>query len=130
MMLHRWLGAALVITLLGGGYRVWGWQGVALVGGGLVMWGLLHVTRMLTVMRRASQRPVGWTDSAVMLNAKLRPKLSLLHVLALTKALGERLSGEQVDPEVYRWTDGSGSSVTCTFATGRLQSWELARPAP
>jgi hypothetical protein len=48
-----------------------GWAGIAMVGGGVVMWALLHFTRMLTVLKRAADRPKGWVDSAVMLNAKL-----------------------------------------------------------
>ena len=53
-------------------YRSYGWPGVALVAGGLVMWMLLHFTRMLQVLQRAAHRPVGFVDSAVMLNAKLQ----------------------------------------------------------
>jgi len=99
------------------------------VGGGVVMWALLHFTRMLTVLKRATDRPMGWVDSAVMLNAKLRPGVNLLHIMALTRSLGERLSEDGVDPEVFRWTDGGGSSVTCQLVGGKLTSWEIQRPA-
>ena len=110
------------------GYRAYGWPGLALVAGGLVMWQLLHFTRMLTVLKRAVDRPKGWVDSAVMLNAKLRPGVNLLHIMAMTRSLGERLSGEGATPEVFRWTDGGGVSVTCVLVGGKLASWELARP--
>jgi hypothetical protein len=106
-----------------------GWAGIAMVGGGVVMWALLHFTRMLTVLKRATDRPKGWVDSAVMLNAKLRPGVNLLHIMALTRSLGERLSEDGVDPEVFRWTDGGGSSVTCQLVGGKLTSWEIQRPA-
>jgi hypothetical protein len=106
-----------------------GWAGIAMVGGGAVMWALLHFTRMLTVLKRAADRPKGWVDSAVMLNAKLRPGVNLLHIMALTRSLGERLSEDGVDPEVFRWTDGGGSSVTCQLVGGKLTSWEMQRPA-
>jgi hypothetical protein len=106
-----------------------GWAGIAMVGGGVVMWALLHFTRMLTVLKRATDRPKGWVDSAVMLNAKLRPGVNLLHIMALTRSLGERLSEDGVDPEVFRWTDGGGSSVTCQLVGGKLTSWEMQRPA-
>jgi hypothetical protein len=106
-----------------------GWAGIAMVGGGVVMWALLHFTRMLTVLKRAADRPKGWVDSAVMLNAKLRPGVNLLHIMALTRSLGERLSEDGVDPEVFRWTDGGGSSVTCQLVGGKLTSWEMQRPA-
>ena len=105
-----------------------GWAGVALVGGGVVMWGLLHITRMVAVLRRAAHQPVGWVGSAVMLNAKLRPGVALLHVLALTRALGERVSQEGAQPEVFRWTDGGGSSVQAEFTHGKLKHWTLSRP--
>lgn len=118
------LGVALVVVA----YRSYGWAGVALVAGGIVMWMLLHFTRMMKVLQRASKRPIGYCDSAVMLNAKLRPGVNLLHVVAMTRALGEQLSPKEQQPEVFRWTDGSASSVTCEFANGKLVKWELFRP--
>jgi hypothetical protein len=64
-----------------------------------------------------------------MLNAKLKPGVNMLHVLALTQALGERLSAEGEQPEIFRWTDGGASSVTAEFANGKLVKWTLVRPA-
>ncbi|HEX2544829.1 MAG TPA: glycerate kinase [Ramlibacter sp.] len=105
-----------------------GWPGVAMAVGGIVMWMLLHFTRMMRVMQGAANRPIGWVDSAVMLNARLQPGVNLLHVVTLTRALGELLSPKEQQPEVYRWTDGSQSSVTCEFVGGKLVKWELKRP--
>jgi len=105
-----------------------GWQGVAAVVGGILMWLLLYFTRLMTVMRRAASRPIGYVGSAVMLNAKLKPKVSLMHVVAMTRALGERVSAEGQNPEIYRWTDGTDSHVTCEFVGGRLMTWTLVRP--
>lgn len=118
------LGVAVVAIA----YRAYGWGGVALAAGGIVMWMLLHFTRMMKVLQGAANRPVGWVDSAVMLNAKLRPGVNLLHVMALTKAIGELLSEKDAQPEVFRWTDGSGSHVTCEFVQGKLVKWTLLRP--
>ena len=118
----------LGIIVVAAAWRGWGWPGVALAVGGIVMWMLLHFTRMMKVLQRASNRPVGYCDSAVMLNAKLRPGVTLLHVMAMTKALGEQLSPEKEQPEIYRWTDGSASHVTCEFAGGKLVKWTLFRP--
>jgi len=118
------LGVAVVAIA----WRAYGWPGVALAVGGIVMWMLLHFTRMMKVLQRAANRPVGWCDSAVMLNAKLRPGVNLLHVVAMTRALGEQLSPKDEQPEVYRWTDGSASHVTCEFAQGKLVKWTLFRP--
>jgi hypothetical protein len=39
-------------------YRHWGRSGVALALGAIVMWGLLHVSRLLGLMRRASYQSV------------------------------------------------------------------------
>ncbi len=117
-------GAALVAFA----WRAYGWAGVALVVGGMVMWMLLHFTRMTQVLRRAADLPVGFVGSAVMLNARLKPGLTLLHVIGLARALGEQLSPRDQQPEVFRWTDGGGSRVTCEFTGGKLVKWELERP--
>ena len=111
-------------------HRAYGWPGLVAAGGGLTMWLLLHVTRLMTVLQRASHRPIGHVDSAVMLNAKLRPGVNLLHVTARTRSLGERLSEEGVEPEVFRWTDNGQSSVTAEFQGGKLWRWKLDRPSP
>ena len=117
-----------VIGLVLVGYASAGWPGVAAVVGGLVMWALLHFTRLMNVMKTAANRPMGYVGSAVMLNARLKPGVNLMHVMAMTQSLGERLSAENAQPEVYRWTDGTQSHVTCEFANGRLQKWTLERP--
>jgi len=119
------LGLAALIYVA---YDSLGWQGVAAVGGGILMWLLLHFTRLMTVMRRAAERPIGYVGSAVMLNAKLKPKVNLMHVVAMTRSLGVRISQEGQEPEVYRWTDGTDSHVTCEFVHGRLAKWTLERP--
>ncbi|MDH5708149.1 MAG: glycerate kinase [Hylemonella sp.] len=121
----RWAGAAALLLL---SYRAWGWGGLALAGGGLTFWGLLHFTRLLRVLRQAADQPVGHVASAVMLNAKLQPGVSLLHVLALTRALGERRSLPAAGLDGFRWTDASGSFVDCEFHRGRLCKWALTRP--
>lgn len=115
----------LVVALA---YQAYGWAGVALAIGGIVMWMLLHFTRMMKVMERAASRPIGFCDSAVMLHAKLRPGVNLLHVTAMTRSLGEQVSPREEEPEVYRWTDASGSRVTCEFTHGKLVRWQLLRP--
>ncbi len=109
-------------------YRLYGWMGVAAVGSGLMMWLLLHFTRMMTILKRAAQRPIGYVGSAVMLNAKLKPGMTLMHVIAMTRALGELQTEKDVQPEIFRWTDGSQSHVTCTFVGGKLTQHALFRP--
>ena len=121
------LGCAALLVVA---HRASGWPGVAAVSGGLLMWLLLHFTRLMTVLKRAANRPIGHVDSAVMLNAKLKPGVTLMHVIAMTRALGERLSAEGVEPEVYRWTDNGLSTVEAEFDGGKLVRWQLARPDP
>ena len=118
-------GAATVVLA----YVYSGWPGVALVGGALVMWLLLHFNRMMQVLKRAANRPMGYVESAVMLNAKITPRASLMHVVAMTRSLGEQRSPDNTQPEVFRWTDSGGSFVDCTFAGGRLVGHLLTRPA-
>lgn len=116
------------VLLVAAAYRSYGWAGVAIAAGMLVMWLLLHFTRMMQVLKRAANRPIGYVDSAVMLNAKLKPGVTLLHVVAMTKALGELKSVKDMQPELYRWTDGTESYVNCEFHHGKLKRWELTRP--
>ncbi|MES2842257.1 MAG: glycerate kinase [Pseudomonadota bacterium] len=130
MQLKKFLVPLGCAALLVVAHRASGWPGVAAVGGGLLMWLLLHVTRLMTVLKRAAHRPIGHVDSAVMLNAKLKPGVTLLHVIAMTRALGERLSAEGVEPEVYRWTDAGLSTVQAEFNNGKLVRWQLTRPDP
>ena len=92
------------------------------------MWALLHFTRLVNVMKKAAKRPIGYVGSAVMLNARLAEGVNLMHVVAMTQALGELLSAEGADPEIYRWTDGTRSHVTCEFRQGKLVKWTLERP--
>lgn len=128
MFWQRLLAIVLIVALGAGAWRAGGWPGLALLGSGLVLWGLLYCTRIITVMKRAADRPIGYVGSAVMLNAKLKPRAALLHVLALTRSLGERLTAEGIEPEIYRWTDPGASSVTAEFENGRLARWRLERP--
>ena len=116
------------VALIGFGFSAYGWAGVAEVVGGLVMWALLHFTRLVNVMKKAAKRPIGYVGSAVMLNARLAEGVNLMHVVAMTQALGEQLSAEGADPEIYRWTDGTRAHVTCEFRNGKLVKWTLERP--
>jgi cytochrome c biogenesis protein CcdA len=118
-----------VVVFIAGAWLQYQWQGVAVATGAVVMWILLHFTRMVTVLSRAANRPVGHVGNAVMLNVKLQKGVNLMHVIALTKSLGERLSEENTQPEIFKWTDAGDSYVVCTFSAGKLVSWEMTRPA-
>lgn len=127
-LLGRWGGLALALAAVAVGGWQYGFAGVAMALGAVVFWLLLHFTRMLTILKRAAARPVGSVASAVMLNAKLRPGVTLLHTTALTRSLGELLSPKDTQPERFRWTDAGGSHVTCEFLNGKLIGWTLFRP--
>jgi hypothetical protein len=127
-MLQKIITLILVAAAFVMAHTYYQWSGVAIVASGLVTWALLHFSRMMQILKRAANRPIGFVDSAVMLNAKLQKGKTLMHVIAMTKALGELLSVKDVQPEVFRWTDGTQSHVTATFLGGKLQSWELFRP--
>jgi hypothetical protein len=103
-------------------------MGVAMVVSGGVMWTLLHFTRLVQTMKRATERPIGFVDSAVMLNAKLKTGMNLMHVIAMTRALGQPESEKNAQPEIFSWRDGSQSVVRTVFVDGKLQSWTLDRP--
>ena len=128
MNFQKFLAPLLGVVLVVGAWTAAGWGGVALVSGGILMWVLLHFNRMMTALRRAADRPIGYVDSAVMLNAKLQPGVNLLHVVSMTRSLGELQSPKNTQPEIYRWTDGTESHVTCEFNGGKLVKWQLVRP--
>jgi hypothetical protein len=130
MNVQRILLPAAALAALALAYRHYGWMGLAAVGAMLMMWVLLHFTRLMTILQRASKRPIGHVDSAVMLNAKLKPGMTLMHVIAMTRALGQLRSDKDLQPEVYRWTDNSDSYVDCSFVGGKLARHEMVRPAP
>jgi len=111
-------------------YRIYGWPGVAAAVGALMMWLLLHFTHLMQVLKRAAKRPIGYVDSAVMLNAKLAAGMTLLHVIAMTRSLGELVSHDVHQNEHYRWSDATQSLVNCEFCQGKLKRWQLIRPTP
>lgn len=120
--------AALLLMMWA--FHSFGWPGILLVVSTGVLWVLLNFTRMVTILKRAGHRPVGYADSAVMLNAKLRTGQSLMHVIALTRSLGSREGETDTQPEIFTWKDGTESMVRCEFRQGRLHHWELTRPNP
>jgi hypothetical protein len=128
MNFQKFLVPAALLVGVALAYRSYGWPGLAAAGSILVFWILMHFSRMMQVLKRAANRPVGYVDSAVMLNAKLKPGMTLMHVVAMTRALGRLTSVKDQQPEVFVWADGSHSQVSCTFVGGKLSHHELFRP--
>ena len=130
MNFNKILVPVAVIVLTIGAWRQFGWPGIAMAAGGVVMWILLHFTRLMHILKKAAERPMGHVASAVMLNAKLKEGMTLMHVIAMTRSLGALQTPKDEQPEVFHWTDHGQSVVACTFLGGKLQSWTLTRPAP
>ena len=128
MNFTRILTLAAIAILTVGAWQAFGWPGIALAVGGIVMWVLLHFTRMVTILKKAADRPIGHVASAVMLHAKLKKGATLMHVIAMTRSLGQLQTPKDTQPEVFTWTDTSESVVTCTFVGGKLTEWTLVRP--
>ena len=128
MNFTRILTLTAIAALTVGAWHAFGWPGMALAVGGIVMWVLLHFTRMVTILKKAANRPIGHVASAVMLNAKLKKGVNLMHVIAMTRSLGQLLTEKDAQPEIFTWTDASESVVTCTFVGGKLTEWVLVRP--
>ena len=129
MNLNKVLVPVAVIVLTIGAWRQFGWAGMAMAGGGVVMWILLHFTRLMHILKKAATRPIGHVASAVMLHARLKKGMTLMHVIAMTRSLGALQTPKDEQPAVFQWTDAGQSTVTCTFAAGKLQAWTLVRPA-
>ncbi len=128
MNFQRYLVPIGIVGFTAWAWQTWGWTGVVMVITGGVMWLLLYFTRLVQIMKRATNRPIGFVDSAVMLNAKLKTGASLMHVIAMTRALGQLETEKSSQPEIFSWRDGSQSVVRCVFMQGKLQSWTLERP--
>ena len=129
MNFNKILVPVAVIVLTIGAWRQFGWPGIAMAAGGVVMWILLHFTRLMHILKKAAERPMGHVASAVMLNAKLKEGMTLMHVIAMTRSLGALQTPKDEQPEVFHWTDNGQSVVACTFVGGKLQWWTLTRPA-
>jgi hypothetical protein len=128
MNFNKILVPLAIVLLTAGAWRAFGWAGIGLAAGGVVMWILLHFTRLMHILRKAADRPIGTVPSAVMLHARLKKGMTLMHVIAMTRALGTLQTPKDEQPEVFTWGDSSLSRVTCTFVGGRLQNWTLSRP--
>jgi len=126
------LGWALAALLVAAAWRAYGWQGVLFALTVIVFWLLLQFSRGVRAMRQASAAPVGRIGSAVMVNAKLKPGMTMVQVLQATGSLGRKQADTPAAPDApdtWAWTDQGESTLTLVFERGRLRSWTLARPA-
>ena len=121
------LGWGLAVAAVAVGYAQFGWPGVALGVSAIVFWLLLQFTRALRAMRMAGQSPVGQVPSVVMVHARMRTGMRLLDIIQLTRALGEKVAD---DPETWRWSDNTGSTLTVRLKAARCTDWTLVRTEP
>ena len=123
--MNPWIGWGMAALLLAAAWQGYGVKGVLVAVTAVVFWLLLQFNRSVRVMKNAAQAPVGHVDSAVMLNAKLRPGMTLLQVVTLTKSLGRKLDETG---DAWAWEDTSGSRVELQLHAGKLQRFTLTRP--
>ena len=123
------IGWTLAVIATALAWHQYGWPGVLLALSVIVFWLLLQFSRAVRAMKDAGSAPVGHVDSALMLNARLKPGMTLLQIIGLTKSLGQRVGEAGVEPERWRWADDGGVSVTLVLQRGQLVRWELERPA-
>ncbi len=119
--MNRWLGIALALAALFAGGLLFGWKGVVLVMTGLIFWLLLEFRKLMRLMGMAAKGPVGRVASAA-LDAKLRPGMKLVDLLALSGSLGEKSADE---PPSYAWTDAGGARVDVVLEDGKVVRWTL-----
>jgi hypothetical protein len=119
------LGWSMVAALFAAGWQAYGWNGVIAAATATVFWLMLQFNRALRVMKNAGAAPLGHLDSAVMLNARLKPGMTMLQVVTLTRSLGRKLD-EAGDS--WAWRDAGQVQVTLHFRGGKLTRHELERP--
>lgn len=120
-----WWAAMLVV--LWGAWRQYGGLGLMLAFSMLMFWLTIQFSQTMRVLKRAANQPKGTVAHALKLHVKLQPGMKLLAVIGLTGSLGEMLSAPNTQPEVFRWSDDSGSSVTARFLDGRLMEHTIER---
>jgi hypothetical protein len=123
--MNPYLGWALAALFIAAAWQQYGWQGVLFAVTAVIFWLVLQFNRTVRAMKNASNKPVGHVGSAVMLHSKLKPGMTMLQVIQLTRSLGRKVSDA---PERYEWADESGSKVLVTCENGRCTGWELQRP--
>jgi hypothetical protein len=123
--MNPWLGWILAVVLGAVSWQAYRWPGVAMAASAIVFWLLLQFNRALRVMKAAAGRPLGEVPSAVMFNARLQPKLTMLQIVTRTKTLGRKVEGTDDD---WTWHDAGGNVVRLHLERGRLVRWQLERP--
>ncbi len=123
--MNPWIGWSLAVAFAVAAWQGYGMRGLAFAISAIAFWLLLTFNRVVRVMKRAAEQPVGHVDSAVMFNAGLSEGMSMLQIVTRTRTLGKRIEGTDDD---WRWSDDDGSHVDLHFERGRLVRWKIERP--
>ncbi len=123
--MNIWIGSVLALAALLMGGWLFSWQGVILALSGITFWLLMQFTRLMRVMKAATDAPIGHIESAVMLNAKLAVGMKMSDLIPLTRSLGKKLTDK---PETYGWLDAGGVRVEVVLEGGKVARWTLLRP--
>ena len=123
--MNPWLGWALATIFSFVAWQQYGARGLGFAVSVIVFWLLLTFNRVVRVMKRAADKPVGHVDSAVMFHAGLETGRTMLQIVTKTKSLGRKVEGSDDD---WRWSDEGGSDVVLHFEQGRLVRWRIDRP--
>lgn len=126
--MNPWIGWTLALLALFASWQAYGINGIALGVTLIVFWLVLQFNRTIRVMKNAAASPIGHVPSAVMLNAKLKPGMTMLQIVTMTKSLGRKASADGETPERWAWGDAGESTVTVVMdGGGRVASWSLQR---
>ncbi len=120
------LAWAVALAAVAAGGAAYGWRGGVLVASGLVFWLLWQFNRVVRVMKRSADAPVGFVASAVMFNARLARGMTLIEIVRLAGSLGRKVADA---PETWAWHDAGEARVVLVMAGAKLDHWELVRPS-
>ncbi len=120
--MNRWFGVALAVAAVAIGIALYGWKGAILALSLIVFWLLLQFSQLMKVMRTANESPLGHVSSALMLQSRLHPGMTLVQLIRLCRSLGVKVA-----PDTYRWADAGGDAVEVVLKAGKVTHWTLIR---
>ena len=91
------VGWALAAALSLAAWQIFGARGLVFVISAIAFWLMLQFNRTVRVTRIAAQNPLARVPSAVMFQSGLRPGLTMLQIVTLTRSLGRKVEGSEDD---------------------------------
>ncbi len=120
--MNKYFGIVLTLAAFVAGTAFFGWKGAIVALSGVVFYLLLQFTQLMKVMRTANESPLGHVSSALMLQSRLHPGMTLVQLIRLCRSLGVKVA-----PDTYRWTDTGGDAVEVVLQGGKVTHWTLIR---